>query len=176
MRIAFSGAHRTGKTTLVEGLAAELPRYQAIEEPYWLLEEEGYDFSDPPSAEDFERQLARSCALALEAPARALLDRCPLDFLAYLQALDEDVELEAYAEDARDALAALDLIVFVPIEEPDRIAFASSAEDRRLRRRVDERLRALVLDDPLGLGVAAVEVWGSPDERARQVRRAMAGE
>lgn len=59
MRIAFSGAHRVGKSTLIEALAARLPGYRTYDEPYHLLEEEGHDFSDPPTPEDFERQLRR---------------------------------------------------------------------------------------------------------------------
>jgi predicted ATPase len=42
MRIAFSGSHRVGKSTLVDRIAEALPTYTAVEEPYYLLEEEGY--------------------------------------------------------------------------------------------------------------------------------------
>ena len=46
-------------------------------------------------------------------------------------------------------------------------------EDRRLRRRVDERVQRLVLDDPFGFEAEVLEVAGSLDDRIRQVRRAM---
>jgi uridine kinase len=45
VRIAISGAHCVGKTTLAEALAAALPHHDFIAEPYFLLEEEGYDFA-----------------------------------------------------------------------------------------------------------------------------------
>lgn len=69
MRIAFAGAHRTGKTTLVHALAEVLPKYEAIDEPYLALEEEGQEFSDPPTAEDFQLQLQRSIEIITAAPA-----------------------------------------------------------------------------------------------------------
>ena len=49
MRVAFSGTHRTGKTTLIKAVHSRVSRYDFVEEPYRLLEEEGYEFSDPPS-------------------------------------------------------------------------------------------------------------------------------
>src|SRR5690349_17162830 len=143
MRVAFSGTHRTGKSSLIEALAGRLPGYEVVDEPYRLLEDEGYEPSDPPVREDYERQLARSVEAIADAPRDALIDRCPLDFVAYLRAIGEDGEIEI------EDWPPVDLIVFVPIEDPDRIAVASH-EDRRLRRRVDELLRTLVLDDALG--------------------------
>jgi predicted ATPase len=181
MRIAFSGAHRVGKSTLLAALAARSPRYRAIDEPYLLLEEEGYELSDPPAREDFERQLRRSLEmieeLAGEGRADVLLDRCPLDFLAYLRALDEDFDVEEWLPEVREAVAELELIVVVPIEQPDRIEVAAH-EDRRLRRAVDAQARAMILEDSLGLdltalGVATLEVRGDLEERIRQVRHAM---
>lgn len=59
MRIAISGTHFSGKSTLVSSLLKQLPSYVSVGEPYHLLEEEGYGFSDPPSVEDFEQQLNR---------------------------------------------------------------------------------------------------------------------
>lgn len=172
MRIAFSGAHRTGKTTLIEAVSALSPRYKVLEEPYYLLEEEGYEFSDPPTAEDFERQLERSWEIIEEAPANALIDRCPLDFLAYLRALDEDVDLDEHLDAVREALEKIDLVVVVSIESPDRVALPSH-EDRRLRRDVDEQIRSMILDDGLGLGLNVLEVHGTVEERTRQVTQAI---
>jgi predicted ATPase len=172
MRIAFSGTHRAGKTTLLEAVASRLPRYRAIEEPYHLLEEEGVEFSNPPAVEDFVRQLERSLLELEEAPANALLDRCPLDFLAYLRALDPDFELEEWLLRAGGALPSLDLIVVVPIEEPDLILLPPD-EDRRLRRTVDEGIRAMVLEDSFDFGLTTIEVQGDVEERVRQVMRAV---
>lgn len=170
MRVAFSGTHRVGKTTLLDAVAEQLPRYATIPEPYELLVEDGHDFSDPPTADDFELQLSRSIEL-VEDDARKdiLFDRCPLDFLAYLAATDEDLSVAGGLDDIRNALATLDLIVFVPIEEPD-LASLPDADDRRLRRTVHETLQELVAED---LGVRVLEVSGSLDARVRQVLAAL---
>ena len=57
MKIAVSGAHRTGKTTLVEELCRALPDHLSMNEPYYHLVEEGHVFPEMPSIEDFELQL-----------------------------------------------------------------------------------------------------------------------
>jgi predicted ATPase len=173
MRVAFAGTHRTGKTTLLEAVHARLPAYDHVDEPYRWLEDEGHEFSDPPSTEDFERQLRRSFDSIAGSGARTLFDRCPLDLVAYLQATDEDFAIDDWLDEIRSGMAMLDLIVLVSIETPDRIAVPSH-EDRRLRRRVDARLQTLLLDDPHGLGAEVLEVAGPLDHRVAQVMRALA--
>ena len=172
MRLAVSGTHRIGKTALLEAIAEQLPTHDRIDEPYRLLEDAGREFADPPTVDDFERQLR--CSLDTIATARgdALIDRCPLDFVAYLLALDDAYELDDWRPELGPAIAALDLIVVLAIETPDRIAVASH-EDRRLRRKVDALIQDLVLGDRLGLEPAAVEVAGDLDARVHQVMRAM---
>jgi predicted ATPase len=173
MRVAFSGSHRVGKSTLLDAVAEHLPSYATVPEPYELLVEEGHDFCDPPTADDFELQLARSLELVEDDPRKDILfDRCPIDFLAYLGATDEHLSVAGGVDDIRAALATLDLIVFVPIEEPDRIA-VPEADDRRLRRDVNELLQELLLDDPHALGVRVLEVSGSVDARVRAVLAAL---
>jgi predicted ATPase len=166
MRIAISGAHGTGKSTLLELLVERLPEYAVVEEPYQLLLDDGHDFSDQPEAEDFVAQLARSIE-ALEEPATdVIFDRCPADFIAYLTALGADAA--EWLPQARAALQTLDLIVFVPIETPDRIALAEE-EDLRLRRKVDRALQELLLDDELEAGIDVLVVTGSPEARVDTV-------
>lgn len=46
MKIAVSGAHWTGKTTLVEELSRTLPDHLSMNEPYYYLEEEGHVFPE----------------------------------------------------------------------------------------------------------------------------------
>ena len=82
MRIAVSGTHFSGKSTLVEELAAALPGYLAVEEPYFLLMEEGHEF-------DFELQLERSIELLSGSEPDVIFDRCPVDMLGYLLVLSE---------------------------------------------------------------------------------------
>ncbi|MGC4087534.1 MAG: AAA family ATPase [Polyangiaceae bacterium] len=175
MRIAISGAHRTGKSTLVAELAARLPNYQSVDEPYNLLEEAGHEFAHPPSLEDFEAQLERSLGELNESEADVLFNRCPLDVLAYLLCHDdaESFDLDEWLPSIREAMEALDLVVFVPIEGQDRIKFSRSDDVGTSRASVDEALREMVLDDSLDLGLTALEVAGTPEERARAVLRTM---
>lgn len=161
-----------GKTTLVEELSDLLPNYATVDEPYAELEEEGYEFASPPSVEDFEAQLVRSIDNLGDTRTRpdVLFDRCPVDFVGYLQAHEdsEAFDLDEWLPRVRGALQSLDLIVWVGIEQPDRIALSSS-EDEDLRLAVDEKLRELLLDDPHALEVEVLVVEGSPRARAKQV-------
>jgi predicted ATPase len=170
MRIAVSGAHRTGKTTLMEELGRALPTYGMVEEPYYLLEEEGHEFAELPSVEDFELQLERSIQCIEESEGNQLFDRCPADMLAYLVAHpdSEGMEIEDWLPRLENAMRRLDLIVFVPIEHPDRIP-VSDPEDRALRRRVDEELRDILIGDRWEFGLETIEVTGTLRERASRV-------
>src|SRR5690349_11334783 len=107
MRVAFSGTHRVGKSTLLEAVNNALPRYATFDEPYNLLEEEGYEHADPPTREDFEAQLERSLAALEESGQDALFDRCPADVLAYLLMhgdADEDDGRDEWIERVREAM------------------------------------------------------------------------
>ncbi|MBN9684741.1 MULTISPECIES: AAA family ATPase [unclassified Corallococcus] len=171
MRIAMSGTHRVGKSTLIEDLGDDLPEYRAVDEPYHLLEEEGYAFASPPGLEDFVEQLRRSLDLLEEEDTRNILfDRCPLDFLGYLLAHEDAdaFDVEEWLPRIRSTLQTLDFVVFVPIEERDRIRLPTH-EDSQLRSDVDEKLAGILLDDPYELGVEVLSVHGSPAARVAQV-------
>lgn len=169
MRIAVSGSHRTGKTTLIEALVTALPEYESLEEPYLSMAAEGHGFSHPPSRDDFEAQLDRSIDDLDAGGENVLFDRCPVDLLAYLEVTGGDGErgLGRRLALVRDAMESLDLVAFVPVEAPDRIAFSPDADEEGTRLVVDERLRELLLDDGWDLGVEVVEVRGDPAARAR---------
>lgn len=170
MRIAISGTHFSGKSTLVEELSKALPKYSAVEEPYRLLEEEGYEFTEMPSVEDFELQLERSIGCLEESEPNVIFDRCPADFLGYLLTHSEAdlFDLEKWLPRVQAAVETLDLIVFVPVEERDRIALPSS-EDAELRLQVDEKLKEILLDDEFDFNVDVLEVTGAPHERVQRV-------
>jgi AAA domain len=169
MKIAVAGSHRVGKSTLAEELSSSLPGYRTVEEPYHLLEEEGHEMAAAPTVEDFERQLERSIECVREEQGDVLFDRCPADLLAYLVTHDDadSFDLGDWLPRARAAIAELDLIVYVPIEDPDRIPVARS--DAAWRARVDEQVRAILVDDCWDLALPVLEVTGSPHDRVRQV-------
>lgn len=176
MRIAISGTHFSGKSTLVEDLSNALPKYSVVEEPYVLLAEEGYEFAEMPSVEDFELQLKRSIECMGEREPDILFDRCPADLLAYLLThSDSDAfDLERWLPRVRAAMRKLDLVVFLPIERRDRIPLPSS-EDSTLRMQVDVELREILLEDSFDFEADVVEVTGTRDDRVRQVLERLRG-
>lgn len=172
MRIAICGSHVTGKSSLVSDLDGRLSGFTAIDEPYYLLEDEGHAFGAPPTVDDFELLLGRSIALLAERRSgHVLFDRCPADYLAYLMALSPETVSRDLAAEVERSMASLDLVVFVPIERPDRIGMA---EAPRLRRKVDEILRDMLVDGGWEFDAPVVAVCGTPAARAYQVEARLA--
>jgi adenylate kinase family enzyme len=176
MRIAISGSHGTGKSTLIDVLSHALRGFVKVEEPYHLLAAEGHVFADRPDLDDFERLLERSSMLLRDQQLTdAVFDRCPADYLAYIVALGRpsSQSLATTVRDVQDALRTLDLVIHVPVETPDRIPDA--AGPLRLRRRVDALLHEMLVDDDWGFAVPALAVQGTPEQRARQVESHLVG-
>lgn len=167
MRIAVSGTHATGKSTLIAELARRLEGFVAMPELYYQLEDEGHVFADPPTFDDLDVLFERAVgSITTCREDRVLFDRSPADYLAYLVAIAPNTDLRARVAAAREALALVDLVVFVPIEQPDRLA---GTESPRLRRRVDRILREMLIEASWGFDLRVAEVRGSPEERANQV-------
>jgi hypothetical protein len=175
MRVGISGTHGTGKTTLAAALCARLPGHVLADEPYYLLEEQGYEFGFPPSPEDYRALLA--CSLrSLSRPLMpgVIFDRTPLDYLAYLAAAGADPVAEADQAALRPAFARLDLLVITPITaETERVL--PPAELPGLRARMNDALLELVYDDPLDAWehVPVLELAGPLDRRLSTVLAAL---
>lgn len=153
-------------------LRSTLQDYTFVDEAYTYLLQEGHGFGFKPTAEDIESQLVRSIALIREARGpNVVFERCPVDYLAYLSALRADPEtLQRWLAESEEALASLGMVIFVPIEQPDRIDV--SAEDLpKLRGRVDRVLGEVLLDDSWNLGLTVESVEGPPAHRASQILR-----
>jgi predicted ATPase len=145
-----------------------------VDEPYALLEEDGHEHADPPSLEDFQAQLERSLAALADQGRDVLFDRCPADVLAYLLSHSDadDFEPDERLEEVREAMQSLDLVVLVPIEDPDRIALPAH-ESPRYRRRVQQQLEHILLDDAYELDLEVLVVSGSVAQRCAQVLERM---
>lgn len=183
MRIAITGTHGTGKTTLVDDWVAACPKYENVPEPYWLLAQQGVPFADGPTVADLEEQLGQSCSLIMASAVQdnLIFDRCPFDFIAYLEVVSAQEGFEWTPSGKllgriEKALSTLDLLVFLPVSRPDEIAVA--IEFPKLRARVDARLKTMLRDDDLGLlvdGPRAVEIVGTRQQRLQRLM-AEAGE
>ena len=176
MRVGISGTHGTGKTTLAQALCARLPGHVTADEPYYLLEEEGYAFGFPPSPEDYRALLARSVQ-SLTAPPQppgVIFDRTPLDYLAYLAATGADPFGQADGAALRLALASLELLV-VTVITPETEQVLPSAEMPELRAQMNDALLELLYDDPLNAWpeVPVLELNGPLDGRPNAVLAAL---
>ena len=178
MRVGISGTHGTGKTTLAQALCGRLPGHVTVDEPYYLLEDEGYEFAFPPSQEDYRALLARSVRSVASPLARpeVIYDRTPLDYLAYLAATGADPSAEADAATLRLALLRLDLLVITPITAETERALPA-AEMPGLRADMNDVLLELVYGDPLDAfaDVRLLELGGPLAGRADAVLAALRG-
>ncbi len=170
MRIAFTGAHRVGKTTLAEEIADSLPGYEFRSEPYLQLEEEGYVFSEIPTLEDYREQFHFSVEQLKNSGNDVIFDRCPLDLLAYIDATSKTKDISALYEEMTTAMSHIDLLVFVPIEEPDLIGCPES-DLPDLRQEVNTTLEDWIED----LNYDILEVSGTIEERKTQILNTTAG-
>ena len=167
MKIAVSGTHGVGKSTLIDEFLCVHPAFVHEPEPYTVLVEDfGEEFSDEPNVEDFRRQLEFNIdRLRQHAPGeKVIYERCPVDFLAYIDAL-EPRSAEALLGPVSEAMQNLDLIVYLPLEDGQTI----ESEHPKLQKAVDRRLSKMLLDDELGISAHVVEAKGSTAQRLHVV-------
>ena len=170
MRIAVSGTHCVGKSTLIDEFLRAHPDFIHEPEPYTVMVEDlGEEFSAEPCVEDFQRQLQFNIdRLGQHAPGeRVIYERCPLDFLAYIDALDRK-RAEEVVDPISDALQHLDLIVYLPLDD----AWLDS-EYPKLQKAVDRRLSAIYSADDFGVlsscSPRIIEASGSTAQRLRVI-------
>jgi AAA domain-containing protein len=153
MRVAVSGAHGTGKSTLVAAFLERCPDYAHEPEAFETLGDEVALEGDEPTAEGL-RLLLDHTAAAIETHgpgASVIFERSPVDYLAYAAASRSwppgaAVDfLDAALPVVRRALRGLDLVVFLPVSA--RGPSARPDESPRFRKRVDRALGRALLDD-----------------------------
>ena len=183
MRIAVSGTHCSGKSTLIEVFLAAHADYRHEPEPYEVLQDLGELFAAEPDADDFYRQLEYSIERlhAYRSGDRVIFERSPLDFVAYLLALDDlnrstanRILAEQSIDSAREPISLLDVIVFLPI---DGGIVVPDEEDPELRTTMSKRLEQILIDDDFDMfphkRPVVVEVSGATSERLKLVESAL---
>ena len=168
MKIVVSGAHRVGKTTLVDNLQESFQEYVCKAEAYYELEETGFVFSEIPVYDDYIILLEHSIEQLNTNENNIIFDRCPVDILAYIQAAGENLNIQSLYQKVQDVMNEIDLIVFVPVEKPDLIG-CSESDLTELRHKVNEILNDWIWD----FNSNVVKVTGSPSARRDQVIRQM---
>ena len=183
MRIAVSGTHCTGKSTLIDEFLRVYPDFVHEPEPYTVLVDElGEEFSAEPRVDDFLRQLEFNIGRLKEhgREERVIYERCPIDFLAYVECLSQthplprggtdpiplDVILPAVSE-------CLDVIIYLPIDKTIDV----DDDFPKLRRAVDRRLSEIYHEDDLGIisaaGLTIIEATGPVENRLRTIEAAL---
>lgn len=182
MRIAVSGSHGTGKSTLIAAFRERRPDYAHEPEAFEALGDDVDLQGDEPTPEGL-RALLEHTAAAIETygpGASVIFERGPVDYLAYAAASawprDAVADfLRAALPIVRRGLRGLDLVAFLPVS-PQGPA-ARPGESPRFRRRVDWALERALLDDEHDLfGAGAPRVvtlaTGFPGRVAALVRLA----
>jgi len=163
MKIALTGAHRVGKTTLAENIHEVFPDYELTIEPYHELAESGYLFPEEPEIDDYIEQFNFSINQLKSAGKNTIFDRCPLDFFAYIIALEPSL-INKYYQKTIDSIIELDLAIYVPIEDPDLI-YGNVSELPELRNEVNEIIQDYIKD----LEINTIVVKGDVNSRTGQV-------
>jgi hypothetical protein len=186
VRIAISGTHCSGKTTLLEDFVAAHRDYVHEPEPYeWLEDVYGEAAGDEPTTDDFWRQLELSVERlrSYGRGARVVAERSPLDFLAYMLALSDlgragrdCARIAAGAELVSAGMEHVDLLVVLPLSERDGIAVPES-EDVPLRDAMNDRLLDIIATDEYALFTSGsprvVVIHGTRVQRLRLLEEAL---
>lgn len=173
MRIAITGTHCTGKSTLIDEFRRVHPDFVHEPEPYTVMVEEfGEEFSAEPCVEDFQRQLQFNIDRLKqhESGERVIYERCPIDFLAYIECIAPRTTF--VFDEVIESMQRLEMIVYLPIEKS-----IETQEFSKLRKAVDRRLNAIYNEDDLGIigatNLKIVEATGPIEKRLRILEEAM---
>jgi len=180
MRIAISGTHGVGKSTLIDEFLSAHPDFSHEPEPYAVMVEDyGEEFSAEPTVEDYYRQLEFNVARLQthRQGERVIYERSPFDFLAYLIALgmlrplqDCSVLVDSARGIVSDALRHLDVVVFLPLDDSN--IEVSDEENPQLRNEVNSQLATIFADHELERAKGSpllIEARGSTTRRLKMI-------
>jgi hypothetical protein len=166
--IVVSGTHASGKTSLIDEFAAAHAAFEVWPDPHELLDEIA---SRAGGSFNAQLQLTASRLMAADRRASVIAERGPIDFLAYLDALEVLGRPERApglfsrgVEICREAMAKVDLLVLLPLDGRNPIHVPDD-EDPELRLAMNEALLELAEDEDLTGGATVVELNGTPPER-----------
>lgn len=188
MRIAVSGTHSVGKSTLVNDFVAARPDYLREEEPYRALRKDypikfGKESTRYCNGVQLFYNISRIKQYA--AGDRVIFDRAPVDYIAYslytAHHRQTDIDkafIEGMAEPVREALRFIDVLVFIPISKAHPMHLENDGIrpiDPAYRSEVDAHFKAIYRDglysllDPKTLP-KLIEITGSREDRIAQLQ------
>jgi hypothetical protein len=164
----ISGTHGSGKSTLIGDFAMSHREWTILPDPYEYIDVA----EEVPGAAVFYQQLRIAAERLFEPTAgSAMAERGPLDFLAYLSALDSlgrTRESSSFFEEGHQltsrAMAEVDVLILLPLNVADSIAIGAD-EDLELRDAMDTSLLELADDPDLTGTTHVVEITGDRGQR-----------
>ena len=196
MRIAVSGSHSLGKSTVVNDWVARHPHFKREEEPYRALALHGpYEilFRDASTRLQNGIQLYYNISRVhryADSSSEVIFDRSPVDYIAYSQYTADqrstDIDnafVESMVPIARESLDHLDILAFVPKSEDWPVEMEEDGirpVDHAYRNEVDEIFKQIyregrfgVMPPSKGPGPLLIELIGPRQERLDQLQSAI---
>jgi len=194
MRIAISGSHSLGKSTVVNDWVAKHPHFTREEEPYRALGLFGpYQILFREASTRLHNgiqmyynisRLYRYC----DSTDNVIFDRAPVDYIAYSQytanqgSTDiDDAFVESMVPAVKESLDHLDILAFVP--QSDRWPVQMEADgirpiDHAYRDEVDAIFKQIYRDNRFDIfskriGPKLIELGGSRENRLEQLQDAI---
>ena len=185
MRIAISGSHSLGKSTLVWDWVKRHPEYTREEEPFRALDSEMYDIRFRQESNRLHNGIqmyynASRVNLYPSINDDVIFDRAPVDYIAYSQytadkkTTDIDDEfVRAMVPRVRETLQRLDLVVFIPMTDQWPVEMEDDGirpVDLPYRAEVDAIFKQIYRDERFSVmpeknRPKLLELWGSREQR-----------
>jgi len=196
MRIAVSGSHSLGKSTVVNDWVARHPHFKREEEPYRALGLHGpyeIQFRDASTRLQNGIQLYYNISRVhryADSSSEVIFDRSPVDYIAYSQYTADqrstdidDAFVESMVPVARESLDHLDILAFVPKSEDWPVEIEEDGirpVDHAYRNDVDAIFKQIyregrfeVMPPSKGPGPFLIELMGPRQERLDQLQSAI---
>ena len=194
MRIAVSGSHSLGKSTVVNDWVARHPHFKREEEPYRALGLHGpYEilFRDASTKLHNGIQLYYNIGRVhryADSASDVIFDRSPVDYVAYSQYTanqgSTDIEaafVESMVPGVRESLDHLDILAFVPKSEEWPVEMEEDGirpADHAYRDEVDAIFKQIYREGRFGVmppsnGPLLIELLGPRQQRLDQLQAAI---
>ena len=194
MRIAISGSHSLGKSTLVWDWVKQHPQYTREEEPFRALDSEMYDIQFRQESNRLHNGIqmyynASRVNLYSSINDCVIFDRAPVDYIAYSQYTADkattdidDAFVAAMVPRVRETLQRLDLVVFVPMTDRWPVELEDDGirpVDLPYRAEVDAIFKQIYRDEHFSVmpemnRPKLIELWGSREQRLERLQQAAA--
>ena len=194
MRIAVSGSHSLGKSTVVNDWVAKQPQFIREEEPYRALGLFGpYEIHFREASTKLHNGLQMYYNISRmyryhRSTDDVIFDRAPVDYIAYSQytanrgSTDiDDAFVESMVPVVRESLDHLDILAFVPKSDAWPVEMEADGirpVDHAYRDEVDAIFKQIYREGRFNLfpaphGPLLVELWGAREQRLQQLQEAI---